>query len=206
MNHPAVKCMYTVRGLRLELLIVGRPESQPAPRYHHTSTGHTFFYNAVQPQQNQLRSNIRTALGLEDGDLFFPSEMNLVVELLQFFVPRPEYHFLSHRARCYRNLKQQFKNRRIPVGKKLDIDNLEKFLFDSLEGVIFDDDKFIVEIKDASKFYDSAGECNGCTIVKIVSANDSESQIRQERNKKKCEAPSDVVHNLDDDVVHNLDD
>jgi Holliday junction resolvase len=79
------------------------------------------------------------------------------------------------------------------VGKKPDIDNLEKFLFDSLEGVIFDDDKHIVQIKEASKFYDSAGECKGSTIVKIVSINDLQSRKANGMNKKEYAATRDVV-------------
>jgi hypothetical protein len=196
MNHLAVECMYAVRGSRLELRIVGCPESQPAPRIHHTSAGGTFIYNEASPKQNQLRCNIRAALGLEDGGLFFPSGTNVVVELLQFMMPRPQYHFLSHRSRCYGNLKQQFKRRRSPVGKKPDIDNLEKFLFDSLEGVIFHDDKCIVQINDASKFFDSGGECKGCTIVKIVKANDSHSSVGNEMKQKELLASNVVV--LDD--------
>lgn len=177
-----MECMYAVRGLSLQLRIGGCPESQPAPRYHHTG-GRTFIYNAAEHQQSQLRRNLRAVLGMEDGVLFFPSGTNLVVEFIEFLMPRPQYHFLAHRSRCFDNLKQQFKQS-MPVGTKPDIDNLEKFLFDSLEGVIFDDDKCIVQINHASKFYDGTGECRGCTIVKIVSANYSWRLEANETNKK----------------------
>mmetsp|Transcript_4365 Transcript_4365/g.8393 ORF Transcript_4365/g.8393 Transcript_4365/m.8393 type:complete len:135 (-) Transcript_4365:111-515(-) len=134
---------------------------------------------------------------MEDGALFFPSGTNLVLEFVDFFMPRPQYHFLAHRSRCFDNLKQQFKES-ISVGKKPDIDNLEKFLFDSLEGVIFDDDKCIVQINHASKFYDSCGECRGCTIVKIVNSNDSWGLEVNDMNKKAHAKSSGEVIILDD--------
>jgi Holliday junction resolvase len=83
------------------------------------------------------------------------------------------------------------------VGKKPDIDNLEKFLFDSLEGVIFDDDKHIVQINEASKFYDSSGECKGSTIVKIVSVYDFQNRKANGMDKKAGVTSSAVVDILD---------
>jgi Holliday junction resolvase RusA-like endonuclease len=174
--------MYAVQGSSIQLRIIGCPESQPAPRYHQTG-GRTCIYNAAEHQQTQLRRNTQAALGMEDGVLFFHSGTNLVVEFVEFFMPRPQYHFLAHRSRCFENLKQQFKQQRIPVGQKPDIDNLEKFLFDSLEGVIFDD-KCIVQINHASKFYDDIGDCRGCTIVKMISANDYWRLEAKEMKKK----------------------
>jgi hypothetical protein len=89
MNQPSVECLDAVPGLRLELRIVGPPESQPALRYYRRNE-RTILYNAAEHQQNYLRNIIRAALRLDDGVLFFPAETNVVVELLHFL-----YHGLG---------------------------------------------------------------------------------------------------------------
>jgi Holliday junction resolvase RusA-like endonuclease len=53
------------------------------------------------------------------------------------------------------------------VETKPDIDNLEKFLFDALEGVVFDDDKHIFRVHDTAKYYDSEEDCGGQTVISI---------------------------------------
>ena len=57
--------------------------------------------------------------------------------------------------------------------KKVDIDNCEKFVMDALSGIIYDDDRCIVE-SESRKLWDSNDECNGSTIVEITALGDKE--------------------------------
>jgi Holliday junction resolvase RusA-like endonuclease len=56
---------------------------------------------------------------------------------------------------------------------KPDLDNMEKILVYLQEGAVFDNDKYIMQIGDASTCNDSAGGCDGCTIIKLACANDN---------------------------------
>lgn len=154
--------------MSLVLNIMGSPIAQPAPQYHMLSRG-GFVYNPVQKQQTEMRDQLCTNLGLEGGStLFKNTESGWVhIEVLHFFFRRPEYHFLSHRSRCFENLKVKYKKENIPYIHKPDIDNLEKYLFDLLQGVIYHDDKMVCKVSDAAKYYDSEGSCNGRTYMKI---------------------------------------
>lgn len=51
--------------------------------------------------------------------------------------------------------------------KKVDIDNCENFVMDALSGIIYDDDKCIVE-SESRKLWDCNDECNGSTSVDIT--------------------------------------
>jgi hypothetical protein len=166
------KSLVTVEGegtsTLLVLNIAAPPIAQPAPRYHSFPRGDTRIYNAAQKQQNNLRVALCQKLGLRDGELFFKKETGWIqIEVLHFFFRRPEYHFLSHRSRCYENLRLKYKKEQIPFIHKPDIDNLEKFLFDVFEGVIYSDDKMVCQVLDAAKYYDCEGNCNGRTHIKI---------------------------------------
>ena len=156
------------KGTALVLNIMGAPVAQPAPRYHMLSRGYSAIYNPAQKQQNELQNQLRNKLGLKDGNMYFNSESGWIhIEIVHFFFRRPEYHFLSHRPRCFENLKLKYRKEMIPYIHKPDVDNLEKFLFDVLQGIIYKDDRMVCKVSDAAKYYDSEGSCDGRTYIKI---------------------------------------
>nr|DAS80667.1 MAG TPA: Endodeoxyribonuclease RusA [Caudoviricetes sp.] len=65
---------------------------------------------------------------------------------VRFFIEPPQY--ISNRKKNRQGLLDET----IPVGKKPDIDNYEKSLYDSMSGVVFKDDGQIA-MHDVGKFY-----------------------------------------------------
>ena len=51
---------------------------------------------------------------------------------------------------------------------KPDIDNMVKFVLDRpLTGTIYSDDKLVTKL-DATKKYDSVGDCRGRTVIEVI--------------------------------------
>lgn len=65
---------------------------------------------------------------------------------VRFFIKPPQYI-----SKVKKN-QQALKDETIPVGKKPDVDNYEKALYDSMSGIIFKDDGQIA-LHDVGKFY-----------------------------------------------------
>lgn len=65
---------------------------------------------------------------------------------LRFYIKPPQYI-----SKIKKN-QQALLDEIIPVGKKLDIDNYEKALYDSMSGIVFQDDGQIA-LHDVGKFY-----------------------------------------------------
>jgi Holliday junction resolvase RusA-like endonuclease len=68
---------------------------------------------------------------------------------LHFYMPRPKSHYRNHQPGRGR-LKQ---NAPMLVQRKVDVDNLAKFVLDSLNGILYEDDHQIVSLY-CSKCYD----------------------------------------------------
>jgi hypothetical protein len=100
-----------------------------------------------EEETDRTKAEISGALGLEVGALFFPVRTPLEVEELHFcVVVRPKYLFKPDSARKFENTKAAayHMEKALNVRAKMDLENLEKVLFDTSEGIIFDDDKYIV--------------------------------------------------------------
>jgi Endodeoxyribonuclease RusA. len=151
----------------LFLVLRGCPCAKPAPRLANPPGRNAFMYNPVQKEKTMVQSVLRNALGLNVGELFFAKGSMLRVEMLHFMFPRPQYHFKRNKERDFENVKAKYQSKSLPVDKKPDIDNLEKFLFDAFEGVVFDDDRHIFGVHDIAKYYDSEEDCRGQTIISI---------------------------------------
>jgi Holliday junction resolvase RusA-like endonuclease len=83
---------------------------------------------------------------------------------------RPSNHFVaSRRTGPNSRLKAAYAGSRWPPdgrGIRSDVDNLAKFVMDSLNGVLYVDDRQVVRLK-AMKVLDSEGPCLGATEVEI---------------------------------------
>lgn len=80
-----------------------------------------------------------------------------------FHMRRPVSHFASRGAN--RSVGLNLKAEALAEWPRSpDLDNLIKFLLDSLEGALFVNDRQVVRVV-ASKVYDSLGECNGRTEI-----------------------------------------
>jgi Holliday junction resolvase RusA-like endonuclease len=90
-------------------------------------------------------------------------EQQLAIRII-FHMKRPKHHFVSSKSGPGR-LKAGAPPRLSPT--RTDVDNLAKFVLDSLNGVLYVDDKQVAFLS-VFKLYDNDGHCEGCTEVSIV--------------------------------------
>jgi len=156
MNETYLRC--TVRG-----------NPQPLKR-HRTSRGFTynpsaaaqdFFRKAVQDQ-----CDFKPTYDLDEKDNLVPishfgSDVALKMRVI-FYLQRPLSHFVSNR-RGNNRLKP---DPAWKLSRRVDIDNLAKFVLDSLNEVLYGDDQQIV-VLECTKCYDTQDECLGKTELQL---------------------------------------
>lgn len=147
----------------VEFEFEGRPESQPRP----ASRWGSIRYN---PKRQQLQDRRLELMSLTEpyrhGEQpFFDRNMWLIVEV-DFFFPRPKIHMKKRGMLHY--VKQQIRGAfsMAFVRRRVDIDNLSKFLLDVMNGVIYVDDVQVVRLI-STKLNDDHGKSRGCTKVKV---------------------------------------
>lgn len=146
----------------------------PLPlRRHRTSRG--FMYNPSAAAQAVFSNLVRELVwpgelqSDTNGLSLFGDRDQLSVSMV-FCMKRPLNHFTSSK-RAEGRLKETASNR---VGSiRTDVDNLAKFILDSLNGMIYDDDKQVASVH-ATKCYDSEGLCEGSTLVCIRNLKESD--------------------------------
>lgn len=119
-----------------EFEIIGEPKAQK--RHRHFSRGK--FSQTYDPSSDDKKSFIYLAYEHRPET---PYDFSLRIKLI-FYFPRPKAHFKSNG-----DLKSNSPERHF---KKPDIDNLIKFILDSLNKVFWRDDALITDVK-ASKQY-----------------------------------------------------
>ena len=107
-----------------------------------------------------MKGVIRGALGR--NDMIFKRDVGLIVNLC-FHMKRPLHHFTGE-ERSMANLRVPSET---PHLYAPDLDNMQKFILDTLEGIAYPNDKAIVEVH-AAKCYDCVGNCTGRTTVEIT--------------------------------------
>lgn len=150
-HYSERKIQFTVRGNPLPL------------RRHRTSRG--FMYNPSQKAQDCFRDCVYQLLGSNESDLttIYPPTSDLVRVVLVFYMKRPNHHFRSAKrgpGRLRAKAPATFSYTRT------DVDNLAKFVLDSLNAVCFVDDHQVVSLH-VTKLYDNRGDCLGATDVYI---------------------------------------
>ncbi len=88
---------------------------------------------------------------------------------ITFRMRRPLNHFVGNKR------NNALKERYVGTGPSFttvggDIDNLAKFVFDALEGTIYQNDSQVTK-STMQKVWDDEGECNGATVMHIVGLN-----------------------------------
>ena len=162
---------------RIKFTIRGNPK---VLKRHRTSRG--FMYNPSKAAQDLFRDCLLDALpqeyhpviidsGDSDSDeptVMFPENEFLKMSLT-FRMKRPNNHFISSKpgpGRLKPNAPQKYYHNRSG-----DVDNLCKFVMDSLNQVLYADDRQVVSLH-ALKVLDSEGDCKGATDVEISVLND----------------------------------
>lgn len=148
---------------------------------HRSARG--FMYNPSALAQEAFRDTLLTLLPLryrpiftdddDDNDdkklsiiptVLFPQNECLQLTIL-FRMKRPLSHFIASKPGPGR-LKSAFAVQRLASNNRCDVDNLAKFVLDSLNGVLYVDDKQVVSLN-VLKVYDTEGSCLGATEVEI---------------------------------------
>jgi hypothetical protein len=160
---------FTVRGNPLPL------------RRHRTSRG--FVYNPSAPAQASFRKIVQSVVFPDhdyiidsDGDGLEPifSEGYTLAMTIVFRTKRPMNHFIGSKPAAGR-LKESAPAQTAPT--RCDVDNLAKFVLDSLNGLLYHDDRQISSLH-VTKLLDNHEDCRGSTEVCLrVLADDKVSTL-----------------------------
>ena len=158
------------KGKSVKFVIRGKP--LPLIR-HRSSRG--FMYNPSSAAQEEFRDSLLQIMPqkhhprvIDDGvsgdaPITFFSESDFLEVSIVFRLKRPKSHFVNStpgEGRIKVKAPGKFHTSRT------DIDNLAKFVLDSLNGLLYADDRQVVSLK-AMKMLDSEGVCDGATEVSI---------------------------------------
>ena len=155
--HTIQRIHWVVRGNPLPL------------RRHRTARG--FVYNPSAPAQASFRNITRQILddsvphqlrNSTNGATLpiFPEGQPLVMTIL-FRMKRPNLHFIGNKPGVAR-LREGAPPELAPT--RTDVDNLAKFVLDSLNGILYEDDRQINSLQ-ITKLLDNDGLCQGSTEI-----------------------------------------
>ena len=149
---------------RLSFLWHGKPQPLARPR---------FFRRGIFSPSGQKIKNCKQFLTsqMESNDIdLIPYEAHISVQVkIFFFMQRPLHHFVGGR-RTIGNLRNEHRSAPFfnwtsnPTGP--DVDNLTKFVLDSMNKIVYHDDRQVVKIE-AYKILDCNGLCLGRTEVQV---------------------------------------
>jgi len=169
---------------KIKFKVRGNPLSL---RRHRTGRG--FVYNPSAAKQHLFRDVVKSILpsvfvpgdqeiNQENRDEFstpllsplFPAEECIAVTLV-FHLKRPKNHFVSNKP-GHGRLRPSSKGK-LPRGTRNDVDNLAKFVLDSLNGLLYADDRQVVSLS-ATKVFDVEGNCDGATEIFMESIHEKD--------------------------------
>lgn len=142
-------------------IVTGQPMAMPRPRLG----GH--FYNPAKNLMNAFARSVREQIPELSSGVLFERNQPIAVDIT-FYMRRPNQDF---RGRIRGNGRLKTKSSMVTPCKP-DIDNLAKFVLDSLKGVAYADDSQVVKLV-LYKIMDSEDECNGATKVHIKRFNET---------------------------------
>ena len=144
--------------------LAGNPQAQPRPGFSGFKR-----YNPKKKQLLQTRQKIvdlMQPLGRGNSP-FFPAACFVSVELV-FHVARPRSHVSSKGSLI---AKWASKLEDCIPRRKIDVDNLSKFILDAMVGPMYTDDCQVVKLS-CLKLNDNEGSCEGRTEVKVIQIGD----------------------------------
>ena len=141
-------------------IVTGQPMEMPRPRLG------SHFYNPARNLMNAFARSVREQIPELSSGILFERNQPSAVDIA-FYMRRPNHDFRG-RIRGNGRLKTTSS---VVTPCKPDIDNLAKFVLDSLKGVAYADDSQVVKLV-LYKIMDTEGECNGATKVHIKRFNE----------------------------------
>jgi hypothetical protein len=125
--------------------------------YNPSAAAQASFQNITEQILNNLPDGTRKDVN-ETLQPLFPPDQPLILTIV-FRMKRPNNHFVGNKPGPDR-LREN-----APLsGIRTDVDNLAKFVLDSLNGILYEDDRLIASLH-VTKIYDSEGLCRGSTEV-----------------------------------------
>jgi Holliday junction resolvase RusA-like endonuclease len=156
--------------------ILGRPLSMPR---HRVFKGR--FYNTRKREMQDFATRFKERIPRANQGPLFPRRVPVSITIW-FLMSRPVAHFVN-RNRLGRLKSTALDSTRFPVMIP-DIDNLVKFVLDSLKGVAFCDDSQVVRLQ-AYRMWDNHGQCLGTTVL----------HLRKHMVEQHCDdPPADYLH------------
>lgn len=134
------------------------------------------FVPSLYDQQEKEKKAIHDALKPYFEKTAFEKQVPVTV-VLSFLFRRPLEHYKKNsQDRSFNNVKEEYKFAH--VTKIPDIDNLQKFLFDALKGVIIHDDRQI-DLVVVQKRWDIHGECDGHVEVEFLKSQNVKVEVKK---------------------------
>jgi len=144
-------CTFTVPG-----------NPTPQSRYDIGRGGQPF--DPTKAKKLAFRLTVKDILELGDHQQpLFPKDTYLSITVI-FRMKRPNNHFV-HSNRAGMMLKSDAP-KPLMVAKRVDVDNLLKFVMDAVNVLLYEDDKQVAAVH-AFRLYDSQGACEGSTTVHL---------------------------------------
>ena len=149
---------------------------KPVPlRRHRTSRG--FIYNPSAKKQKAFRDVVSEMLpslylpldNATSAGLLFQEEEFLRMSII-FHLPRPKRHFVGSKPGPGR---MRPSSPGYLHSTRSDVDNLAKFVLDSLNKLLYNDDRQVVSLH-VVKILDSKGNCDGATEILIQSFQEAD--------------------------------
>lgn len=160
-NSTRRRAKFTIRGKPLPLV---RHRSRRGFMYNPSAAAQEEFRDSLLQMMPKYHHPIIVDDGISgDAPITFFGESDFLEVSIVFRFKRPKSHFVNNtpgEGRIKPNAPGRFH------ATRTDIDNLAKFVLDSLNGLLYADDRQVVSLK-LIKMLDSDGLCDGATDVTI---------------------------------------
>ena len=153
----------------MSIVIAGKP--RPLRRHR---TGKGFVFNPSEKYQKSFSEAAKIAL----GDNFTPLSCFLECHII-FRMARPRNHFVSGKSKASGTDRLKETSPKLLHSGKTDIDNLIKFVLDSLNGIAFVDDKQVISLSSAM-MYDNSVDCLGKIEVALCKIDPNHENLEQQ--------------------------
>ena len=137
-------------------------EETPKPQARPRLGRNGFFHTPVKKHMAALKAKIK---GGTNNVPVFGSNQPVVVNI-KFFMRRPNTHFKGKDR--LNTLRARLPLAHVAVP---DLDNMVKFVLDGINELVYQHDKQVAKLV-ACKLFDSEGDCNGRTVVKVTKLNE----------------------------------
>lgn len=155
-----------IKGHSVQFTVRGKPCAlrRPGPRQCASkSGGHRPFYNPSKGKQGVFKNIVLALLPPDKANkVMFPSKTPVSVKLVSF-LQRPLSHFVGNQ----RDGKLRSGAPTYAIGRT-DVDNIAKFVLDCLNGIVYQDDRQVVELYACKRYATPGEEATSITVTSLI--------------------------------------